>query len=144
MLRELGLDVAEFWTGEGKDELAPEMKAHTLHVLNTNSVDVIVSTEALGLGLDKPDVREVVMYRAPKGTERGSNARLPSPMPMPDRRAAHALALIGQTSDPRVYARPRSLLTARWPCWPRRHARQGHTLHQRSARFTGAREERDE
>ena len=62
VLKELGLSVADY-----HGELPNEVKARRYEQLMTSQVDVIVTTEALGLGLDKQDVREVVLYHAPKG-----------------------------------------------------------------------------
>ncbi len=59
-LRSLGLDAVGYHAG-----MAPDERASAQHRFLSDEGDVIVATNAFGMGIDKPNVRSVVHYATP-------------------------------------------------------------------------------
>jgi ATP-dependent DNA helicase RecQ len=59
-LRSLGLDAVGYHAG-----MAPDERASAQHRFLSDEADVIVATNAFGMGIDKPNVRSVVHYATP-------------------------------------------------------------------------------
>jgi len=59
-LRSLGLDAVGYHAG-----MAPDERASAQHRFLSDEVDLIVATNAFGMGIDKPNVRSVVHYATP-------------------------------------------------------------------------------